>query len=233
MTRDQALQKIKKCLALAKSQNPHEAAAAMRQALKLMVEHNLDEQGVSLTDVSESKASTASQANVVWVHTLFGMVADAFGCKGYVEVGERRLSTGNWAQHRRAVFVGVGAAAEVASYAYEVLYRQCVKARLEHVRQQPKNCKPITKTARGDQFALGWAYGVRAMLDRFANSDRNQQLLENYMATKHPNLKTVESKNRAVGRNVRNDDLHKGVRAGERAQLQRGVGGVAPQGMLL
>ena len=30
MTRDEALKKIKKCLALAASANPHEAAAAMR-----------------------------------------------------------------------------------------------------------------------------------------------------------------------------------------------------------
>ena len=32
MTKDQALQKIKKCLALGRSATEHEAAAAMRQA---------------------------------------------------------------------------------------------------------------------------------------------------------------------------------------------------------
>jgi hypothetical protein len=35
MDRETALTKIKKCLALAKSSNEHEAAAAMRQAQKL------------------------------------------------------------------------------------------------------------------------------------------------------------------------------------------------------
>lgn len=233
MTRDQALLKIKKCLALAKSQNPHEAAAAMRQAQKLMQEYNLDEHDVSLADVAESKVSAVSQANVRWEAVLFRIVAEAFGCQRFIEMGNRWLPSGGWVKHRRFVFVGVDASAEVASYAYEVLSRQCAKARLEHVRKQPKTCKPITKTARGDLFAEGWAYGVRDMLDKFANSDRNQQLLETYMATKHPNMETVKAKDRSVGRNVRDDDISKGFDSGKRAQLQRGVGGGAQQALLV
>lgn len=233
MTRDQALKKIKKCLALGKSQNPHEAAAAMRQAQKLMAEHSLDEQDVSMADVSESKVSAVSQAHIKWESALLSMVAEAFGCQRYIEMGTRWLPAGGWIKHRRVVFVGVGAAAEVASYAYEVLSRQCAKARTDHISKQPGSCKRITKTARGDQFALGWAYGVREMLDKFANNDRNQQLLETYMATKHPNMETVKPKDRSVGRNVRDDDLCKGFDSGRQAQLQRGVGGVAQQGLLL
>ena len=41
--KDTALAKIKKCLALAASPNPHEAAAATRQAQKLMAEYGLTE----------------------------------------------------------------------------------------------------------------------------------------------------------------------------------------------
>lgn len=41
MNRDQALSKIKKCLALAASANPHEAAAGTRQAQKLMAAQGL------------------------------------------------------------------------------------------------------------------------------------------------------------------------------------------------
>lgn len=233
MTRDQALAKIKKCLALAKSQNPHEAAAAMRQAQALMAAHALDEQDISLAEVTESKTSADGQAHVLWISTLFAMVAEAFGCGRFFEVGRRLLPSGYWGHHRQVVFFGVGAAPEVAAYAYQVLHRQCAKARQKYVRSQPKNCKPITKTARGDQFALGWVYGVRDMLDKFANSDRNQELLENYMAAKHPNMETVKSKDRAVGRNVRDDDISRGFDSGKRAQLQRGVGGVAHQGLLL
>lgn len=232
MTRDQALAKIKKCLALAKSQNPHEAAAAMRQAQKLMAEHNLDEQDVSLADIAESTVATVSQGHNLWENTLARSVADAFACRLFGKsfwclIGARGLT-----KKRTWVFVGVGASAEVASYAYEVLSRQCAKARLAHVRKQPKSCKPITRTARGDQFALGWAFGVQDMLDKFTNSERNQELLERYMDKAHPDLKTVEAKDRSVGRNVRDDDIHQGVQSGKSAKLQHGVGGVVQQGLL-
>lgn len=231
MTRDEALKKIKKCLALGKSQNPHEAAAAMRQAQKLMAEHNLDEQAVSMADVSEAKVSAVIQAQVKWESALGHMVAEAFGCQRYVETGARWLPSG-WVKHRKVVFVGIGAAADVAGYAYEMLSRQCAKARTDHISKQPGSCKRITKIARGDQFALGWAYGVREMLDKFANSDGNASLIQSYMDTKYPNMATVKPVDRSVGRNVRNDDLERGFSSGKQAQLQRGVGGVAQMGLL-
>lgn len=232
MTRDQALSKIKKCLALAKSQNPHEAAAAMRQAQKLMAEHNLDEQDISLADIAESMVAAVSTANNRWESELSNAVANAFACALFSRVSWGGPRWGTPAKKRHYIFIGVGAAAEVASYAYEVLSRQCAKARLEHVRKQPKTCKPITKTARGDQFALGWAFGVRGMLDKFANSERNQELLKSYMATKHSDLATVKAKDKSVGRNVRDDDIHQGILSGRNAKLQRGVSGGQQQGLL-
>ena len=48
MDQEKIIDKIKKCLALAKSDNPHEAATALRQAQKLMEQHNLTEQDISL-----------------------------------------------------------------------------------------------------------------------------------------------------------------------------------------
>ena len=53
MTRDEALDKIKKCLALAASPEAHEAAAALRQAQKLMAQFGLTETDVTLADVGE------------------------------------------------------------------------------------------------------------------------------------------------------------------------------------
>jgi len=232
MTRDQALQKIKKCLALAKSQNPHEAAAAMRQAQKLMAEHSVTETDVSLADITESEVSAVSQAHVKWESALFAIVAEAFGCQRYMIVGPRQIPSGRWVKHRSLVFIGVGAAAEVASYAYEVLSRQCAKARADHISKQPGSCKRITKTARGDQFALGWAYGVRELLDKFANGDVNDKLLESYWQVKHGDMTTVKPVDRSIGRNVRDNDLENGFVSGKQAQLQRGVGGMAQQGLL-
>ena len=74
---EKILDKIKKCLALASSANEHEAAAALRQAQKLMAQFGLTETDVTLADVGEVRqqaqnvpvvryCSEASQATRLW-----------------------------------------------------------------------------------------------------------------------------------------------------------------------
>src|SRR5512138_3426898 len=52
MDRNKAIERIRKCLALSKSPNEHEAAAALRQAQKLMQSHDIsaDEDGLAVYD---------------------------------------------------------------------------------------------------------------------------------------------------------------------------------------
>lgn len=50
-SRERALEKIKKCLALAESTNPNEAESALRQARKLMEKYQLE-----MSDVDSSRA---------------------------------------------------------------------------------------------------------------------------------------------------------------------------------
>lgn len=83
MNRDDALAKIKKCLALSHSSEAHEAAAAMRQAQKLMAQFGLSERDVSLADVHEASARAASPAVNAWEASLARVCADAFGCEMY------------------------------------------------------------------------------------------------------------------------------------------------------
>jgi hypothetical protein len=232
MNRDQALSKIKKCLALAKSSNPHEAAAAMRQAQKLMAEHNVTDTDVSLADVSEVEASAQLNASTPWETKLSNMIAAAFGCDLFSRTSVHLTRSLDLVRKREYVFVGVGAAPQVASYAYASLSRQCARDRLAHIRKQPKNCKPITKTARGDEFALGWVYGVRNLVESFAGTERDQQLIEQYMAARYPDLRTTQVKDRAKGRNISHNDMAQGHASGMKAQLNRGVGGVAQQRLL-
>lgn len=179
MNRDQALSKIKKCLALAQSSNPHEAAAAMRQAQKLMAEHNVTETDVSLADVAEAVAPARLNALTNWEAMLSGLIAQAFGCDHFSRISRH-----------------------------------------------------LTKTARGDEFAFGWVCGVRGLVESFAGTEHNQQLIEQYMAARYPDLRTKQVKDRAKGRNVSHNDMSQGRAAGMKAELNRGVGGMAQQGLL-
>lgn len=231
MDRATAISKIKKCLALGRSANEHEAAAAMRQAQKLMQEHGINDETLQLADVEESGAPMRSRAFPVWETYLAQAVAEAFGCS---VVAERayRLGQGCRGSGSQWLFIGTGGSAQVAAYAQDVLAGQCAKARLAHVAAQPKNCKQATKTARGDAFARAWVYAVTAMLDRFANGERNVELLESYKANRFPDLSTVKPKARDVGRNVKDDSRSAGYAAGRKADLKRGVAGGKQQELL-
>ena len=98
--------------------------------------------------------------------------------------------------------------------------------------KQPKNCKPITKTARGDEFAIGWVLSVQALLDQVAGNEANKLLIEQFTAARYPNLTAANTKDRTKGRNVSTNDLHQGMKAGKSAQLNRGVGGVQQRELL-
>lgn len=226
MNRDDALKKIKKCLAMTRSDNPTEAGTAMRQAQKLMAEFNLSEHDVTLADVTESQAKASTSAANAWEVELAHMVADAFGCEMYCNHQGKYNGAGNWVHKLFYVFVGMNTAAEVAAYAFEVLSRQCAKARLAHIKKQPKNCKPITKTARGDAFATGWVLAVRGLLQRFAQPEADKALVLTYMQTKHPNMRKAKVRDTANGRRLDHGHRMAGHAAGRQAELNRGVSGL-------
>lgn len=226
MNRDDALKKIKKCLAMARSDNPTEAGTAMRQAQKLMAEFDLSEHDVTLADVTEAKAKAATVAANAWEVELANMVAEAFGCEMYCNRQGKYNDAGNFVRHLFYIFVGLHSAAEVAAYAFEVLSRQCAKARLVHIRLQPKNCKPITKTARGDAFAEGWVLAVRGLLQRFAQPEADKALVLIYMQAKHPNMSKADVRNTTAGRKLDYGHRLAGHAAGRKAELNRGVSGL-------
>lgn len=226
MNRDQALSRIKKCMALSRSSNPHEAAAAMRQAQKLMQEYGIGEDDVQLAEVHEVNRRIAMQSAPRWEVALANLVGEAFACRAifsarYAQIGARI------GRRTSVVFIGVGNSPEVAGYAWDVLDRQCAQQRLAHVRQQPRSCKPITLTARGDAFAEGWVLGVREKLQAFSGDERHQVLIEQYFVVNYPNLTSAAAKSRAVGRNVREGSHEAGFVAGRQARLDRGVGAAA------
>ncbi len=125
------LRKINKCLALAASDVPGEAEAAMRQAQKLMERH-----GVTLNTLEASKIKsvwargTAGQKPPAWEITLVRLCCDAFGGKALWTTGPKG-GKGDWANGWWSFLAG-GGRAELIQYAYTTLVRQALKAREKH-----------------------------------------------------------------------------------------------------
>lgn len=231
MTRDEAIDKIKKCLALASSPEAHEAAAALRQAQKLMEQFNVNDLDISMADVCEASQRAKNVPIVRWETSLASMVATAFGCVHLTTV-QPQLRASGWRNERRYVFIGVSPASEIAGYAFEVLADQCAKGRRLYMAAQSKNCKPKTKVARGDRYAEGWIVAIDGKLERFAGRAEDSQLIERYMEQKYPDLIEAKVKDRTTGRNISDSHWFAGHRDGQKANLNHGIGGrAAPQAL--
>lgn len=228
--KERILDKIKKCLALSKSSNEHEAEAALRQARKLMDKHKLDMQDVAASGCSEEARDAKCKTRPsVWMIALASACAQAFGCALITRGGWRPGLTSGWDFR----FIGVDAAPTLSSYAYEVLLRQLQRARREFVAAQ-KRVKLATKRRRGDEFANAWVSAVWTKIEDFAGgSDEEAALITAYKAKHYPNLKSEPLKRREThgrdygaveaGRRAgRSAELHKPMGADTRAQLTAG-----------
>ncbi|MBS0476510.1 MAG: DUF2786 domain-containing protein [Proteobacteria bacterium] len=216
------LDKIRKCMALSASSNEAEAAAGLREARAVV-----DKDGVSADDVlaseaglSQAKAGAASRpAN--WEATLAGRVGLVFGCKVV-------FSRTAWGRPSSWVFIGTGANHDVATYCFDVLFRQIRKARAEHIKTALRRCKATTKTRRADLFCEGWVATAIGKLDAMTLGERDQQALDAFVAQRFPTLRDLQATDRNAGKKTFSDrdynDYAAGRVSGRSAELNRGVG---------
>ena len=210
------LDKIKKLMALAGSNNPHEAANALRKAQLLMQQYQLSEADVELSDIAEHSAALAntSKAQPQLSLSLMAMIQQAFGVTAYFSTY----------RERRCFFVGYQDRAEIAAYCYAVLARQLKSARRDFLASLNKRLKATTKTARADLFCEGWVSGVYQQVRDLVPSEKEQALVAQYMSQKHSGM--TSAKGREAKATKRDQDAgFLGFIAGKQVKLNAGVGG--------
>lgn len=145
MTPEKALQRIKKCLALAQSSEPNEAAAAIRQAQLLMEKYGLDQTSVEISEITEVKLKSTGSKAQPWESMMSNAIATALGITALLRSGEwlgefyvRRSMMSDRKPHSRnmygkaaIIFIGTETKVRVAQYMYQTLARQLKKARAE------------------------------------------------------------------------------------------------------
>lgn len=213
------LDKIRKCLALSASSNEHEAAAALRQAYKLMQMHGLSEQDVAAAEARECAAKAGvKQRPPLWETLLASQIAKGFGCQVFFASGYSR-NAGEWR------FIGCGEAAEVAQYAFEVLQRQARRAREAHIQAHLKRCR-AHKTRRADLFSEGWVRAVAGKISEFCGTEQQAAVINAYLAVHYPTISDLKVSNRNKDRKIglaEYQDYMAGKRSGEQAQLNRAM----------
>lgn len=221
MDRAKALEKIKKCLALSRSSNEHEAAAALRQAQAMMRDHGIEESealGVNERYATAMNARTPME----WEARLANRIAATFGCELIFS------SAGMFRKQGRWLFIGCDHHPDIATYAFEVLLRQVKRARAQYMSEKLKRYGKQNKTRMADMFCLGWIRTATSQLDAFTHSDAQRRAIDAFLGKLHPDLRSFTPRNRAdeAKAPARVDDAYRdGMVAGKDAQLNRGVNG--------
>lgn len=212
--RKKALEKIKKCLSLANSSNPHEAEAAMRQARKLMDKFNLEASDIEASRVEEFQLTIGKSRTIPekWQRMLGKTVAEAFGCAFIYRYG---TSAG-----RRLVFIGERGQPELCSYAYDVLLRQLKDSRRQYLATLAET-KAAARRKHTMLYTEGWIAAVYKQVVKFSGvSEESEQAIAAYMEKNHAGIKRAKMKRRKLTQAEYQAHL-KGMSDGEEASLYR------------
>lgn len=214
------LKKIRKCLALSKSANEHEAAAALAKAKAIMADHGIDEAMLAMAEIEEHAArGTGAMKPAAWESILVMAVEHALNVMSFIDTDASRR------------FVGRGPLAEIASYSFLVLFRQLKAARKAYISTKLRRCSLAGKRARADVFSQGWASVVYRKIAAMAPRAPIDDALTNYLVVQHPGLVPVGTREAKI--NNRNaHDYWNGAASGRQANLNQGVGGAEAQRLL-
>ncbi len=221
--RNKLLEKIKKLLALSKSSNPHEAAKALALAQKLMAQNELNQSDIIFSEYDSKQKFALNTPR--YIHNLSSLICRAFAVEGYFsnhyagqEYGENKL---------HAVFFGKEERPMIASYCFDVLYRQLQKARQDFNANQSKRLKRSTLIARADNFCEGWVLGVYEIINEFVVDTQEKEEMQEQRRKLNEKRKLTKGRVREVGICRERDDNSRdlGYEQGKKAQLNRAVNG--------
>lgn len=213
---ERILNKIKKCLALSQSSEPHEAASAMRQAQKLMDMHGVSQVDLGRADLGEAEVKSKVSVSRIkdWELHLLNTIAKAFGCKLLWTSSSSYSSD----VYGRYVLIGLKAQVQLAQYTADVLQRKLIKARGVFVNNLPTYLSRGEKTIQADGFCHGWVSSVSKTVHEFALSDETKQLIEDRVQEMSTGQAKVQQ------RRAGSMGLSAGIEAGSSESIHRPMG---------
>ena len=233
MNKKAVIEKIKKCLALSKSANQHEAAAALRQAMAFMDKYKIDADDPELLGIAEASIlGSGSQKPTVFEAVLANSIAQMMGCKVILSGDIKITKDLSFKKVAAWKFIGFDPAPEIASYAFEVLYRQLKKARSVFISENLKRVQiKANKVKRADLFCEGWVIEATKLVSDLNPNKEKMEQIQAYVQQKH-NVRNSEPTDRNKKTNTNTDraqnDLHAGRQAGKTAKLKNAMNGGAP-----
>jgi hypothetical protein len=208
--RAKILSKILKCLALSKSCNEHEAAAALRQAQKLMVAHDVSERELGLLSYTSSTVTTnhaVAAVIPVTLSSIIHLIRGAFGVRSLC-LREKYFVVKYYGPESRVM---------LAAYAHDVVNKAIKSAWAKELETNPQY-----KGHRGAKagFYSAWCAAVRQQVADFAMGDDEVERTVERLAQDYPNTRKSKVNNQRVLISA----MSSGAKAAEGFSLHRPIG---------
>lgn len=174
--RERILSRIKKCLNLSKSSEAHEAAAALRQAQKMMEAHGVSQEellGMEVKSIQVVTPEPHKRRCPLYMNLIINICCRAFECDALLEVfyknGKPRLAVR---------YFGLNGKEQLAAYAHDVMWRQ-----LSASWKQYQIDNPWVAGEKGARqgFWVGWLQEVRGKVMQFAGKEEEKEMLSKAM----------------------------------------------------
>ena len=188
MDRARLLEKIQKCLALSASPEPHEAAAALRQAQKLAASYNVTDAELGLASYASEAVNCPLQAGKKLPEPLCALMAlmqRAFGVKVTVH-HQIRLTDPHWC----VIYYGKADRVALAAYSHPVVWRAMNGAWTAHRKLNP-HMTGLPGARAG--FFVGWLFGVDKTVGDLGMSGEEAADLQTYLLQQAPSVANGET----------------------------------------
>ncbi len=219
------LRRIEHLLALAQSDNQHEAESAMATARRLMLKYNLEEAAAGAPGAySFRHLGLPTGRRMAWQRSLANLLSDYFFVDVIIVPVYRALE-----RKRGSVLEAMGTREnlEMAAYAHDFLERAALSLWKKHKRDAR-----LRSDKDKQSFLYGVMSGFSAKLDREAKKHDEEGLvwlgdpeLSRYFRARHPHVRHVSGRAR-----VASDAFSAGHQAGGRIVLHRGVSAGSTRG---
>ena len=217
---ESVLRKIEKCLALSKSSNEHEAAAALRQATKLMEAYNVTPEALAGAKIGETEANTDAWTRPpMWEMHLLNTIRSAFGCECIMRLGNSQTK-----RLTKIVYIGVKHQAQLAAYAHAVLRRQVNAARTRFTSGLTGYYTRGEKIAKGEAFCVGYIANIKKQVTALAVPADQAQAINEFKG-KLLGGAGKSYKPNGADRGLDHAAYYAGVDAGAGARLHRPMNG--------
>lgn len=178
-------EKIRKLLALAQSDNPHESETAKRQAMALMKKHQIDSEELEIVEVSSRYIAKKKLKDFEsYLVTAVMKISGVYGLQEY----DFKLQSDRVQWFVRVNFIGLESDAELAAYSFDVLHQQLMKARFEFKRIHKANA------IQQDQFCLGWVVSACKKLDNVFGVRKRPEVVSKHYEKENKDLEPAKSR---------------------------------------